>query len=143
MIEKRDAARTEKQERERLQAIVNLQVKKADNYRAEVESLENFRAGKSFGRVSSEYDLLRINVEKKIVETSGGSNVPLFEAIIMLKSILTGEFKIGDRVGHFKLDKIDNSDDSVITIGCHDILLSEAKNVLNEYLVPVKGSSIV
>lgn len=64
---------------------------------------------------------------RDIVETSGGAEVPLDDALKLLRRIVAGIAKRGDVVGSFKLDRIKGER---ITIGCHEIELSEARAVL-------------
>jgi len=113
------------------------------------ESLRAFKAGEISGHdieyhfylyglidinLSPKYDLLRVKGNK--VETSRGADVPLDHAIRLLKMILKNEAKKGERVGLFTLGEVkdDPKGDKTICIGCHKILLSEAKKVLGTYL---------
>ena len=75
------------------------------------------------------YELLRIN-NNNIIKTSRGAEVPLMEARKLLSLILSGKGNevIGANIGNgFTIRSID---DTKIVIGCHTILLEEAKNVL-------------
>lgn len=80
-------------------------------------------------RHSLQFDLLR--VQDKEVVTSGGARVPLFHAKLLL-DMLKGEIDIvGKKIGHFTVDDVKKlAVDTVIEIGCHKILLSEAEKVL-------------
>lgn len=84
--------------------------------------------------LSLEHDLIRVKGNK--VETSRGADVPLDHALRLLRMILNNEAKNGERVGLFTMNEIkDNpAGDKTISIGCHNILLSEAKSVLMPYL---------
>lgn len=76
---------------------------------------------------SSEYDLIRIASNGTDVETSRGAIVPLSHATRLLNLVLTGQARVGDRVGHFTLDEIN---EETLTIGCHTINIEQAKTVL-------------
>lgn len=86
-----------------------------------------------------DYDFLRVDREKKIVETSNRAEVPLSHAIRLLKMILKGDAIQGERVGLFTLDHVldDPKGDKTVKIGCHKILLSEAINVLKPYMLEI------
>lgn len=69
------------------------------------------------------------------IKTSKGSNVPLKAGILLLKAIENNTAVIGASIGHFTLTRITEiENDKIITINCHDILLSEAKEVLKPYM---------
>lgn len=97
--------------------------------------IADFRAFKrrSVGNALS-YDLLRVNEARSIVETSRGADVPLDHAIRLLERIKSGQVKSGDRIGHFTLNGVlydQDMHETVIKIGCHTILRSEADAVLS------------
>lgn len=86
------------------------------------------------------YDLLR--VVDSMVQTSGGAVVPLPDALKLLRYITTKSHQeiFGDnialpRVGDFTLNRIEENSQGkkFIVIGCHQILLEEAQNVLSSY----------
>ena len=83
----------------------------------------------------SDYSLLR--VKNNIVQTSNGADVPLDHALRLLKMILKGNAKNGERVGLYTLGSVDDDlkGDKTIQIGCHKILLSEAVKVLRPYML--------
>lgn len=83
-----------------------------------------------------EYEILRIKGDE--VETSDGASVPLDHALRLLKLIMAGKAREGERVGHYTLDKVGKK---IIEIGCHQIELSEAKAVLlkDRHLKVVQG----
>jgi hypothetical protein len=73
------------------------------------------------------YELLRVS--GFVVKTSRGAEVPLSHALRLLGKIERKEVQPGDRIGHFTFENI-TGENQVIKIGCHKILLSEAKEVL-------------
>jgi len=95
---------------------------------------DNFSVGDVSLDLSSPYALIRVKGNK--VETSEGADVPLDHAIRLLKMILKNEAKSGERVGLYALETVkdDPKGDKTICIGCHKILLSEAKKVLSPYM---------
>lgn len=102
------------------------------------EKIELFRQGKNVEFPRLDFELLRIQGDR--VQTSRGAVVPLINARILLRMIEAGKDVIGERVGHFTVNNVENArlyegnsipkEDKVITIGCHRILLSEARQVL-------------
>jgi hypothetical protein len=65
--------------------------------------------------------------EQKIVETSGGAEVPLVQALALLNKISSGIARRGDKVGEFTFEHTKNG---IAKIGCHLIAVDEAKAVL-------------
>lgn len=76
--------------------------------------------------------LLRVkeSISETLVQTSGGAEVPLRDAIKLLSLIENKQQQCGEKVGAFILDTV-NYVTGIVKIGCHDIHLSEAKHVLN------------
>jgi hypothetical protein len=74
------------------------------------------------------FHLLR--VQDGVVKTSGGAEVPLNQALKLLALIERDQAKQGEQVGSFRLNHVR---DGVVTVGCHKIQLSEAKQVLGPY----------
>lgn len=68
-----------------------------------------------------------IRVVDDVVETSRGADVPLDHARRLLRLLETRRAKKGVKVGHFTVDKVLKS---VVKIGCHDISINQAKEVL-------------
>lgn len=100
---------------------------------AQKEKIERFRKGEWAGYLNLPYEILRI--QENTVKTSAGAEVPLDIARRMLMLIENGQHEktIGKHIGHFTIDDfIDIEGDTVIRIGCHSILLSEARSVLFE-----------
>jgi hypothetical protein len=80
------------------------------------------------------YDLLRIEGES--VVTSRGAVVPLPEAQMLYRAIISGKHVQGERCGSYTVNAVEScvnpdwQDDKRIRIGCHTFLLSEAHKVL-------------
>lgn len=75
------------------------------------------------------FQLVRVNGFE--VETSRGATVPLTHAVRLLKLIESGKVSEGERIGHFQLTSVvAKGKEAIITIGCHKILLSEARQAL-------------
>jgi hypothetical protein len=73
----------------------------------------------------------KIRVLNKVVETTRGAEVPLDHAVRLLKKIVSGDVRKGERVGEYTFDAVKKG---VIKIGCHEISLDHAKDVLSKYL---------
>lgn len=69
--------------------------------------------------------LIRINGDT--VETTRGASVPLSHAQRLIEKVLRNAAEVGDRVGHFSVDALDQK---CIKIGCHVIAIDQAKAVL-------------
>jgi hypothetical protein len=96
--------------------------------RAAAKSIEDFRSGKE-AWPNLPYELLR--VQGDTVRTSRGAEVPLRDAITLYRAIESGRDVLGASVGHFRVVRVvDMGTDKAIKIGCHTVLLSEARNVL-------------
>lgn len=94
-----------------------------------VELIAKFRNGESV-YIDSDTELLQ--VKDDTVRTSRGAEVPLREATMLYKAIESGKPVIGAKVGHFTVESIEDiENDKIVKIGCHKILLSEAKQVLS------------
>jgi hypothetical protein len=68
-----------------------------------------------------------LRVKENVVETSGGAEVPLKDALRFMNRLIKGEVKAGESVGEFTFDSLE---DGMIKIGCHTIDLNEAKRAL-------------
>jgi hypothetical protein len=68
-----------------------------------------------------------IRVQGHTVQTSGGAEVEMMEALALLNKVTKGIAKQGDRVGSFTLDSVSQD---FAKIGCHVISLEEARRVL-------------
>lgn len=91
----------------------------------------------TFNSMYSLYSLpnVLLRVRGETVETSRGASVPLKEARTLLRAIVAGKNVKGLTVGHFTLISVtDIGNDKLIKIGCHNILLSEAQQVLEPKL---------
>lgn len=72
-----------------------------------------------------------LRVQGDFVRTSRQATVPLREAVVLFKALSNGHDIVGHKVGGFEVERVtDIANDKVIKIGCHHILLSEAKAVL-------------
>jgi hypothetical protein len=101
------------------------------------EQLANFREGKNFGYIAAEYDMLRISSDGRDVQTSGGAEVPLVKACALFAAIEAGERDSlkGKRISSFTVELFGQDGSTLeeyVKIGCHRILLSEARAVLGK-----------
>jgi hypothetical protein len=108
-------------------------IKKVEEDKARREkAISDFRAGiSSHGPIYLTHDLLRIQGNK--VVTSRGARVNLTDARVMLRAIDAGICKEGATIGDFTLNgirELPSLNDSEVIIGCHRILMSEARAVL-------------
>ena len=71
--------------------------------------------------------ILRVSKDNSVVRTSRGAEVPMKDALLLLRRLNNGKVKSGTKIGSFKLDSVK---DGIIKIGCHTIALSEANQVL-------------
>jgi hypothetical protein len=74
---------------------------------------------------------IMLRIRGEMVETSQGAQVPLREAIILLKMVNSGRDVKGLTVGSFT---VINKTDDIIKIGCHTIPISEANHILGAIL---------
>lgn len=96
---------------------------------AAADRIEQFRRGEVTGVSNLPYELLRIQGNE--VVTSRGARVPLDLAVTLYRAIEAGKNVIGATIGHFTVNSINEiENDKVIVIGCHRILLSEARALL-------------
>lgn len=92
-------------------------------------------SGESVNRYNlpcTKLDLIRVKDNK--VETTAGADVPLNHALKLLMAINNGTVKHGDRVGHFSFNRLDGG---IVTIGCHQISLGQARHALKPYMLEV------
>ena len=71
------------------------------------EKITLFRLGHYVRLPNLPFDLLRVSGNE--VETSRGARLPLDQALKMLESIKAGRFNVGDRVGHFSLERVEEA----------------------------------
>lgn len=114
-------------------------IKQAKTLKKQSESIAKFRAGENVLIRGLPYELLRVKGDE--VQTSRGASVPLSQAIQLFKCIKSGKGEglllAGTQIGHFRLTDIyTQGAETVVTIGCHKILMSEAEKVLSEFLKP-------
>jgi hypothetical protein len=118
--------RAEKRARERAE--------QARREAALAERIQDFRSGIRDGLSLSglPYDLLRISADGTEVQTSRGARVPLREAQIAFLALEGGRDIRGMKVGHYTINGLTSLQDGegIVTIGCHRVLLSEARSVL-------------
>lgn len=104
--------------------------------RLQTEALEKLEAWKSGEDVRVSFHFVRpmqIRVKGDKVQTTGGAEVPLTEALKLLNLIDSGVAIRGQRVGPFTFDSINSG---VVKIGCHDIDLNHAREVLSKATKP-------
>jgi hypothetical protein len=112
--------------------------KRAESKRRKIESgmaedIKNFRAtgGTSPALNQLIFDLLYVSSET--IKTSRGAEVPLRAARAMFNALNDGSLKIGQKIGTFTYEGMNTDDetgDTFVKIGCHKILLSEARSVI-------------
>lgn len=119
-----------KRERER---VKRAEAKQRAIEAAQVDTIKAWRAGNSYASPRGlAHDILRVQGDE--VVTHRGARVPLKAAQGMLRAITrTKDMQklIGATVGHFTLNRVTRTRDDVeLAIGCHRILLSEARAVV-------------
>lgn len=73
-----------------------------------------------------------LRVKDNEVQTSQGASVPLNQAIYLLKQLIKNGINTEkQKIGHYEFTIMQGE---TISIGCHDIQLKEAMNVLGKYL---------
>ena len=85
---------------------------------------------KNGGPLTSDLRMLRpqiIRVQGDLVETSSGASVPLNEAKQLLSKLINKTAKENESIGSFKFNNLTNG---IVVIGCHQISLEQAKQVL-------------
>jgi hypothetical protein len=117
-------------------------IKKRERDKARREQLENqklavkneekilkFRQGEYIAGIKNPFEYLRIKGDT--VQTSRGASVPLIDAkrlFMFISNSANAEALKGLKVGHFTLESVSRLDDgdTLLVIGCHRILMSEA-----------------
>lgn len=126
-------------------AIMRERQKRIDKYKIDIEisqdeiknkfkekqDIKDWLTGKSIPHIYHDLDLIRVKGNK--VETTGGAEVPLNQAIQLMKAIDAGLDVVGQRVGHFTVDAIELVNNR-IEIGCHTIPIGQARQVLKTHL---------
>jgi hypothetical protein len=92
-------------------------------------ALPNWKAGGPFSWYLRDVRPQQIRINGETVETTGGAQVPLAEAIKFLKRVKKGLAKKGDQIGSFEFNSYKKG---IVTIGCHQISLAEAESVLGQ-----------
>lgn len=90
--------------------------------------IANWRNGGQLTNAVRSLKLKLLRIKGDTVQTSGGAEVPLSDALRLLKLVESGKAKQGESVGHFTLTNVYQD---FVKIGCHDIQISEAKAVLD------------
>lgn len=70
-----------------------------------------------------------IRIQKDVVQTSRGAEVPLFHAKRLLTKFLNSAVKTGDKIGPFQVSEVRTE---TIVIGCHVLSIEDAKNELTK-----------
>jgi hypothetical protein len=100
-----------------------------ERQKEEQEFKESVKAWKLFQGNLKGYSnevFLRLNVEKNLVETSRGADVPLDQALKLVQLVETKQVKQGFKIGSFEVRELT---DTHLVIGCHNIPLTEMRNV--------------
>lgn len=114
-------------------AIAKREVKAAKKAMLKKETnITKFRNGVSPRVYGLPFDLLRVDGD--IIKTSSGAEVPLKAGLMLLAAVLKGKSIKGKIIGHFTAETVTKTPDGdkIVKIGCHKILLSEAKAVLEK-----------
>lgn len=96
-------------------------------------NIQKFKAGENVSLYNLPYEILRVRGD--IVQTSRGAEVPLKEAVSLYKALKAGKDVEGTKVGNFTFNGVtpvvnsDFSEDKIVRIGCHKILLSDAASL--------------
>lgn len=88
-----------------------------------IDQLEKFRTYKT-NFVKSEFNYLRISLDKNFVETSGNLKVDIKEAKILYLMIKAGKDIKGHKIGYYTVISINGT----LKIGCHNIERKEIEN---------------
>jgi hypothetical protein len=111
------------------------QKKQIESLKQDIENWRNFTFSSLHSLRNLPFALLRVRGSE--VETSAGAQVPLSHALRLLSHIESGDYKAGEKVGHFSFESVQGNnakgEETFVKIGCHKILLSEAQNVLAPY----------
>lgn len=127
----------QKREAEKQEKVLKLEEKVKEQLSWAIAEFRQGMPINSILRNNLQFDLLRIQGNEVI--TSGGARVPLEDAKRMMTIINNTTqlalFIVGGSIGHFRIESVtEMKDDAVIKIGCHKILLSEAKAVLGHLI---------
>lgn len=101
------------------------------NEKKNAELIQKFNSGENV--IVKHLDHEKLRIRGSVVETSRGAQVPLSDAKRLLMAIMNGKNMVGFNIGEFTVEKITEvNNDKIVKIGCHKILLSEAKSVLHK-----------
>jgi hypothetical protein len=114
-------------------AEIRREAKRAADLVKNQASIEQWKRGeiRATAFISSIRPML-IRVKDSTVQTSAGAEVPLNDAITLLKAVESNKVKIGMKVGSFTFDSIKNG---IVKIGCHTFKVDDAKQVLSNWKV--------
>lgn len=120
--------------KEKLARCTELNVLREEKARLEAEkkhraSIADWKAFKRPIKGYSSEVFMRINEEKGVVETSRGAVVPIKDALIALARIRSGKPVVGQRVGNFEINLVN---ESMIKVGCHNISMAEIDAVFGQ-----------
>lgn len=105
----------------------------SENRQRAIKAIFQVKKFKRFETNSASLTALRVSESGEEVTTSRGANVPLVDALRFLDVIERGLCKSlkGKKIGHYTFDACNNG---LVIIGCHEIKLKEAMNVLGPLL---------
>lgn len=118
-------------EQERLKREAAKQVKIQEQLRVSIVKFRTHDGAPVWALEALNFELLRITGDT--VETTRGAVVPLAAAKTLLQAIVSGKPVVGAKVGDFEVRSVTPTadfSDEIVQVGCHKILLSEAKAVL-------------
>jgi hypothetical protein len=96
------------------------------------EALVEFHKGGAISHYLYEIEPQQIRVKGNVVQTTGGAEVPLNEALLALPAVESGRAK-GLKIGEFEVGEVKGD---LVTVGCHTISLSAARKALINKAVP-------
>lgn len=122
----------EKREQERVKRQLANERKEIEKQQELIQKFRNGELSSLPYSVKLTHELLQVKGDT--VRTSRGAEVPLCQAMLLYKAIEAGKSVLGTEVGSFTVVKVDTlpNGDKAVKIGCHNILLSEARQVLGE-----------
>jgi hypothetical protein len=113
-----------------MEALKIRQIKEAKNQEIKIAAkLVDFRNHKT-NYVRSEFDYLRLSIDKTCIETSKGVKIAIQEARILNNLISKGKDINGFKLGYYTVIGLANN---ILKVGCHNIPQSEI-NLISKYL---------
>ncbi len=107
--------------------------REALNIRKALEQIEAWRRGSARTNAVAQLRPMILRVIGDKINTSGGASVSIVHALKLYRRIKAGVAKSGEHVGSFTFNSISKD---IIKIGCHEISLTEADNVLGGVSAP-------